>query len=227
VLALVLPISLCPLPGPLYSVLMGYKEAPLAEVRRGHGATVDRVFSQFLWAHRRCVSRLLVGPVGLVLPVPSSSRPGPPPLDRIEGLGRHAVAAVTVRTRKDPPLWCPSVLERTGQPVGHMAAHPAAFAVPPWAAPVVSHTRVLLLDDTYVSGARAQSAAAALRLAGARRVLIVPMGRVIRPDMLTEHARLLRRSRTSRAGPHRCARCVMTQRDVEADSGAATGPGTE
>jgi hypothetical protein len=97
-----------------------------------------------------------------------------------------------------------------------MAAHPGAFEVPPWAGPIVADSRILLLDDTYVSGARAQSAAAALRLAGAWRVLIVPIGRVIRPDTIADHADLLARSRRSRAGKHRCARCVVTQRDAAA-----------
>ena len=206
---------------------MGYKEAPVAEVRQRHAVTIDLLFSEFLRAHRRCITQLLAGTVGLVLPVPSSSRPGQPPLDRIDGLGRHAVAALAPRPWEHPPLWCPSVLERTHQPVGHMSAHPGAFAVPSWAAPVVARTRVLLLDDTYVSGARAQSAAAALRLAGAHRVLIVPLGRVIRPDTLTGHASLLRRSRTSRAGPHRCARCVVTQREADRDADAGAGAGTE
>jgi hypothetical protein len=40
---------------------------------------------------------------------------------------------------------------------------------------------VLLLDDTWVSGASAQSAAAALKLAGARHVAIVVLGRHINP----------------------------------------------
>jgi hypothetical protein len=40
---------------------------------------------------------------------------------------------------------------------------------------------VLLLDDTWVSGASAQSAAAALKLAGARYVAIVVLGRHINP----------------------------------------------
>jgi hypothetical protein len=41
--------------------------------------------------------------------------------------------------------------------------------------------RVLLLDDSWVSGASAQSAAAALRLAGARQVAIVVLGRHVDP----------------------------------------------
>jgi hypothetical protein len=40
---------------------------------------------------------------------------------------------------------------------------------------------VLLLDDSWVSGASAQSAAAALKLAGARRVATVLLGRHINP----------------------------------------------
>jgi hypothetical protein len=40
---------------------------------------------------------------------------------------------------------------------------------------------VLLVDDTWVSGASAQSAAAALRLAGARHVAIVVLGRHLNP----------------------------------------------
>lgn len=42
-------------------------------------------------------------------------------------------------------------------------------------------TGVLLLDDSWVSGASAQSAAAALKLAGAGRVAVVVLGRHINP----------------------------------------------
>jgi hypothetical protein len=194
---------------------MGYKESPVREVRSHCAGLVDDVCTQFLCRHKRCVFELLKGPVGVVLPVPSSSRPGAPPLDRVAGLSDHVVGALEYLC-EGPPLWCPGVLERSDEPVGHMAAHPGAFEVPTWAGPLVARNRVLLLDDTYVSGARAQSAATALRLAGAHRVLIMPLGRVIRPDTITEHAGFLRRSRKSRAGPHRCARCVVTQREAEA-----------
>ncbi len=42
-------------------------------------------------------------------------------------------------------------------------------------------TGVLLLDDTWVSGASAQSACAALKLAGAGRVAVVVLGRHVNP----------------------------------------------
>ncbi len=67
----------------------------------------------------------------------------------------------------------------------------AAFGVDAAARSALARTRVVLLDDTYVSGARAQSAACALRLAGARATLIVPLGRVLRPDRVPVHAEFL------------------------------------
>ena len=45
----------------------------------------------------------------------------------------------------------------------------------------VAGTDVLLVDDTWVSGASAQSAAAALKAAGARRVALVVIGRHVDP----------------------------------------------
>jgi len=211
----VLPLSLCPLPSDLYAVLLGYKEAPVAEVRRRCAATVDALFTHFFARHWRCVFQLLRQAPSLILPVPSSSRPGAPPLDHVTGLSRHVVDALAPwPALLGEPLWCPGVLERGHGLIGHMTSHPDGFVVPGWAEPLVARSHVVLLDDTYVSGARAQSAAAALRLAGASRVLIVPLGRVIRPDRIAEHAEFLRRSRRSRAGKHRCARCVVTQREA-------------
>lgn len=45
----------------------------------------------------------------------------------------------------------------------------------------VAGADVLVVDDTWVSGGSAQSAAAALKLAGARRVAIVVLGRHVNP----------------------------------------------
>ncbi len=67
----------------------------------------------------------------------------------------------------------------------------AAFRVPATLRHRIDGRRMLLLDDTYVSGARAQSAAAALRRSGARAVVIVALGRVLRPDRSALHAAFL------------------------------------
>jgi len=72
----------------------------------------------------------------------------------------------------------------------------------------LSRARVLLLDDTWTTGSRAQSAAAALKLAGAARVVVVVLGRHIgRPDGgLEPFGRLLRdrRYRMSAGGLWPC-----------------------
>ena len=47
---------------------------------------------------------------------------------------------------------------------------------------LVAGADVLVVDDTWVSGGSAQSAAVALKLAGARRVAIVVIGRHVNPD---------------------------------------------
>jgi hypothetical protein len=47
--------------------------------------------------------------------------------------------------------------------------------------PVLGDADVLVVDDTWVSGGSAQSAAAALKLAGARRVAVVVLGRHVNP----------------------------------------------
>ena len=63
---------------------------------------------------------------------------------------------------------------------------------------------VLLLDDTWVSGASAQSAAAALKLAGARHVAVVVLGRHVNPDDVAS-APLLAGLAAARYDPSACA----------------------
>jgi hypothetical protein len=68
----------------------------------------------------------------------------------------------------------------------------------------VARADVLLIDDTWVSGASAQSAATALKLAGARRVAIVVLGRHLDPAD-PRSARLLARLRPGPYDPSTCA----------------------
>ncbi len=74
-----------------------------------------------------------------------------------------------------------------GLPLVRLAVSPAQVHVrgvnPDWArvGDQVAGTDVLVVDDTWVSGGSAQSAAAALKLAGARRVAVVVLGRHVNP----------------------------------------------
>jgi predicted amidophosphoribosyltransferase len=189
-------------PGPLYRVLLAYKESPVEEVRLHFSRRVGALFSAFFAEHLACATTAIGGGVDLVVPVPSSSRPGGAPLERAEGLAHVAVSALAPEAR-----WLPSVLQRAGGEIGHMRPNAGAFAVPPSLRAAVHGSRALLLDDIYVSGSRAQSAAAALRLCGATTVLIVPLGRVLRPEKFSAHAAFA--GSGSSAG-HR-TRCVVGQ----------------
>ena len=212
VLAPVLPMQMCPLPGPLYTVLMGYKEAPVAEARARFAPIVRSLTTGFLRSHADCVAALGGGQPHFVLPVPSTKRPGGSPIARVPGLAADVEAAL-------PGVRWTGLLYRTREPVGHMRPCARAFAVPPTLRCRVADRRLVLLDDTYVSGARSQSAAAALRLAGASSVVVVALGRVLRPDRVPAHAEFLglRPVVDSRVDDvsRRCARCVQTAAGTE------------
>jgi hypothetical protein len=185
------PARLCPLPGPLYTVLLGYKESPVAEARARFAALVRQLVVAFLLGHAGQLEVTLGGPLTVVALVPSTHRPGPAPLGLVAGLA-GAVTTVLPAAR-----WAPDVLRRAAPqggspPVAHMRPHPAAFVVPAPDRAALAGARVLLLDDIYVSGARAQSAAAVLQRSGASTV-IAPLGRVLRPDRVALHAEFLRR----------------------------------
>jgi hypothetical protein len=210
-LAPVFPIRLCPVPSPLYAVLMGYKEAPVREARRHFAPMVRVLAEQFLAAHGRCLAVAGGGPLEVVLPVPSTARPSGAPLAGVTGLAAAACAHVATGG------WLPEALVRSAAPVAHMQPDVTAFRVPASMQHRIDGRRVLLLDDTYVSGARSQSAAAALRTSGARAVVIVALGRVLRPDRSALHAGFLVQHRRSHGGPvgvhpplDRCSRCVQT-----------------
>jgi hypothetical protein len=72
------------------------------------------------------------------------------------------------------------------------------------AGPIPRGASVLLLDDTWVSGASAQSAAAALKQAGARHVAVVVLGRHVNPEDPAAGP-LLARLAPARYDPSTCA----------------------
>ena len=106
-------------------------------------------------------------PWDVVVTVPSSGRPGVAPVDAL-------VALVPDLAAHHRPL-----LARGPQPTDHLLAARKGFAVVPsvdreW----LRGRRILVFDDSITTGARAQSAVAALRLAGARVVGVMVVGRV-------------------------------------------------
>jgi hypothetical protein len=133
--------------------------APDASARR----SVLALLLAFLDDHGPCVWRHAAMPApSLLAVVPSGcGRPGPHPL--------LALAAPCLRL----PLWPLAI--RPGRQGRDLDVH--RFQ----ASRAGAGGSVLLVDDTWVSGASAQSAAAALKLAGARHVAIVVLGRHVNP----------------------------------------------
>jgi hypothetical protein len=140
----------------------------------------------FLADHGPCVwQRAGMPPPDLLTVVPTGAgRPGPHPLLRLVWpylrLPGCSLALRPGRQGRDLDLDRFQVL---GRPAG---------------------ASVLLLDDTWVSGASAQSAAAALKLAGARHVAVIVLGRHVNPADAAS-APLLAGLAAARYDPSACA----------------------
>jgi len=157
----VAPISYAVKGTPFAADLRRYKSwtAPSTAAR----ASLLALLLAFLHDHGACVWRHAgMPPPGRLAVVPTGSgRPGPHPLLELAGpCLRLPVTRLVIRPGEQgrDPNAGRYTAERT-RPAAH----------------------VLLLDDTWVSGASAQSAAAALKRAGARRVAVVVLGRHLDP----------------------------------------------
>ena len=191
----VVPISYAIKGTPFADHLWRYKSAPtpapaptpaLVPTSASAGASVLALLLAFLTDHGRCVwQRAGMPPPDRLAVVPTGAgRPGPHPLLRLVSpylrLPGCSLALRPGRQGRDLDLDRFQVLAR---PAG---------------------ASVLLLDDTWVSGASAQSAAAALKLAGARHVAVVVLGRHVNPDDAAS-APLLAGLAAARYDPSACA----------------------
>lgn len=156
----VIPIAFAVKGGPHARDLWQYKSLRHSPDVAGRAARRLRaLLLVFLHDHGRCVWRAagMPGPTHLAVVPTCRGRPGAHPL-------RGLIAPLV----RGP--WAELVPRPGRQPVRDL--DPARFAAAP-----VPGARVLLLDDTWTTGCTAQSAAIALRMAGARSVAIVVLGR--------------------------------------------------
>ena len=149
-------------------------------------ASLRALLLAFLADHGACVWRSagLARPAGLAVVPTGAGRPGPHPL----------LGLVSPYLRLPA---CPLALRPGHQGRDLDLDRFRAGPVPPGVS-------VLLLDDTWVSGASAQSAAVALKLAGARHVAVVVLGRHVNPDDPAS-APLLAALTPARYDPSACA----------------------
>ncbi len=173
-----------------YSVAHGQLHHALAAYKRDGGRIGRRLTVQLaavLWrhiaAHEQCLAAAAAaaaatgatwGPAGvdrfeLITTVPSSDR------DRDE---THPLRAIVGELAGPTRGRHQRLLRRTEHPVAARAHDPGKFA----ATRPLSGQPVLLIDDTWTTGANAQSAAAALKAAGAGPIAALVIGRHLKRE---------------------------------------------
>lgn len=160
-----------------HAVLRGYKDAADARTRAHLSARLAATLQWFLTGHRQCLAQAL-GPVDAVCVVPGRPRRTPAADGRTGPAAGDAPLPLALRLV--PALArLPRLPLATGAgTVCHIAAAADAFVAPSG----VAGARVLLLDDTWTTGAHACSAAAALTGAGGTVAGIVVLGRSVNPQ---------------------------------------------
>lgn len=177
VLATVAPISYSVAHEQLHHALASYKRMSGAAGRR-LAMQLAAVLWRFLTVHERCVARATgVESFPLVTTVPSSDRLR----DENHPL-RWIVSALVDPTRDRYER----LLRRSSCEADAHAFTPEKFA----AERELSGEPVLLIDDTWTTGANAQSAAATLRGAGAGGLAAVVIGRHVNRDWHQNDRRL-------------------------------------
>ncbi len=131
------------------------------------------LYSRVLHEHGTCIRAKAGMDWDTVTIVPSSgARTGPHPLENVVSMA-PAVG----------PLYRP-LLARGAEAITHNQASDGGYQV---TTPVAGR-RIVLVDDTFTTGGRVQSAASALQRAGATVVAAVVAGRIINPTYGTSEA---------------------------------------
>jgi predicted amidophosphoribosyltransferase len=181
---LVVPISLVEVGSQFYTSLSGYKNSQSEDTRARFVLRLGALLARFLRDHGDHIRAAAGADWDLMTIVPSSgSRAGPHPF---EDVVRKARAHLELYS---------SVLEAVGEDVlGHRRSDDRGYRV----VDDIEGRRVLLIDDTFTTGARIHSAASALTLAGGEVVAGVTLGRVVHPDYSDEARELWDRQRAVR-----------------------------
>jgi adenine/guanine phosphoribosyltransferase-like PRPP-binding protein len=156
----------------MHRLLRGYKDAPSEDIRSASAARLVGVLQRWLDEHRGRLQDRTRGPWDLVVGVPSSHPRTATPVDTLV----QAVPALARTHRR--------LLVRGPEPTDHLVAARSGFTVTPDREPGLGNNgmRALVVDDSFTTGARAQSAAAALRMAGIRVAGVLVVGRAVAPE---------------------------------------------
>ncbi len=191
----VVPISLCRVPGPLHDALRKYKDGATPAVRLRYSALVVSMLARFLFDHGDCLVEALGSRWDLLTTVPSSKFPGDRPRTRPLATAAVLVPWLAAQHRH--------VLARGPGQLAHGVATDDGFITKCR----VEGSRIVLVEDTYTSGARAQAAASSLQLAGAHVLAILTVARVVDPSY-GPHVRDYWRAQTQK--PFEFASCCLS-----------------
>jgi predicted amidophosphoribosyltransferase len=159
-----------------HRLLRGYKDGPTS----AHCNLRARAIARWVedWLDGPLAESSGLGQWDVVTSVPSSHRTGESPAGSLA----NRVPRLAARYR--------SLLERGPAPTGHLQAARRGFQVMECVDVVwLSRQRVLVFDDSLTTGARAQSAAVALRRAGSTVAGILAVGRARRSSTRSHHQR--------------------------------------
>lgn len=180
----VVPISYSVHLEQLHEALRGYKDAPLERLQGRFTIGLAAVLWRFLLAHESCVARASQAPsFDLVTTVPSGSVARDDARPALRQLVGDVCQPTSGRFER--------VLRPTGRGGLERTYDRERYEASRW----LDEQHVLLIDDTWTTGSSAQSAAAALKAAGAARVGLVVIGRHIRRDFGENDRRLRTLSR--------------------------------
>lgn len=197
VLDAVAPISYSVAREQLHHALASYKRLH-GDVARRLGASLAAILWRFLAEHERCVARAAgADRFELVTTVPSGDRA------RDERHPLRWIVGELVGPTRDR---YERLLQRSQNDVEPRTFNPDKFA----ATQPLNNRSVLLIDDTWTTGASAQSAAAALKAAGARATAVVVIGRHLNREWHENDRRLRGIERPFDWG--KCALCAEPTR---------------
>lgn len=163
---LIVPCTVAVSPSPWYTTMWQYKRGS----RRDDILLVAQVLKVWLSNHMGRVTKAIGGPPTVAAVVPSTSASMPTPLYQIVS---------------QQPKLCDSVLPSAVRYIGPSASwkrsylSPDSFSVDP---EEVSGQRMVLVEDTWVTGSTALSAAIAIRRAGAAKLALIPIARMVKAD---------------------------------------------
>ncbi len=189
----ILPISLYEVPDQLWNVLRNYKDSPVPQVREQLGTVVAATIARFVGRHWNCIAQLVGGEPSLATTVPSTGGRIPP----------HPLVRAVNRSALLKPLYR-ELLDLGDVQLRRLRASDRGF-VSKYA---LHGHRVLLIEDTFTSGTRTQSAASALRLAGATSVGVLVVGRVIEPGYSPDDLRGWNYGKAAQFSYDVCCRCT-------------------